>query len=196
MESWQLALVVLASYPLMAFSVAIIAKQSKKQYKRYREQYGKLEGMVEEDYAGYKIVKLFCEEESSQKIFDDINGAMTEADRKSQWISGFIYPTMTRNLKLSLEDNDVDALGPVLRENWEIKKSLAKGISNPAIDRHYEAAIAAGATGGKLLGAGGGGFLLFYCPTAEIRENVRKSLTDLKEMPFELDQAGCSILMM
>lgn len=92
--SWQLALVVLASYPLMAFSVAIIAKQSKKQYKRYREQYGKLEGMVEEDYAGYKIVKLFCEEESSQKIFDDINGAMTEADRKSQWISGFIYPTM------------------------------------------------------------------------------------------------------
>jgi len=103
---------------------------------------------------------------------------------------------MTRNLKLSLEDNDVDALGPVLRENWEIKKSLAKGISNPAIDRHYEAAIAAGATGGKLLGAGGGGFLLFYCPTAEIRENVRKSLTDLKEMPFELDQAGCSILMM
>jgi D-glycero-alpha-D-manno-heptose-7-phosphate kinase len=101
---------------------------------------------------------------------------------------------MTRNLKLSLEDNDVDALGPVLRENWEIKKSLAKGISNPAIDRHYEAAIAAGATGGKLLGAGGGGFLLFYCPTAEIRENVRKSLTDLKEMPFELDQAGCSIV--
>lgn len=67
--SWQLALVVLASYPLMAFSVAIIAKQSKKQYKRYREQYGKLEGMVEEDYAGYKIVKLFCEEESSQKDF-------------------------------------------------------------------------------------------------------------------------------
>jgi ATP-binding cassette, subfamily B, multidrug efflux pump len=92
--SWQLALVVLASYPLMAFSVAVIAKQSKKQYKRYREQYGKLEGMVEEDYAGYKIVKLFCEEESSQKIFDEINGAMTEADRKSQWISGFIYPTM------------------------------------------------------------------------------------------------------
>jgi D-glycero-alpha-D-manno-heptose-7-phosphate kinase len=103
---------------------------------------------------------------------------------------------MTRNLKLSLEDNDVDALGPVLRENWEIKKNLAKGISNPAIDRNYEAAIAAGATGGKLLGAGGGGFLLFYCPTPEIRENVRKSLTDLKEMPFELDQAGCSILMM
>lgn len=103
---------------------------------------------------------------------------------------------MTKNLKLSLEGNDIDALGPVLRENWEIKKSLAKGISNPAIDKHYAAAMAAGATGGKLLGAGGGGFLLFYCPTEEIRQNVRKSLTDLKEMNFELDQAGCSILMM
>jgi len=101
---------------------------------------------------------------------------------------------MTRNLKLSLEDNDVDALGPVLRENWEIKKSLAKGISNPAIDRHYEAAIAAGATGGKLLGAGGGGFLLFYCPTAEIRENVRKALKNLLEITFEIDTTGVSTL--
>src|SRR5574344_642428 len=102
---------------------------------------------------------------------------------------------MTKNLKLSLERNDIDALGPVLRENWEIKKSLAKGISNPAIDRHYEAAIAAGATGGKLLGAGGGGFLLFYCPTEDIKQNVRKSLSDLKELEFEFDQAGCSIIM-
>jgi len=103
---------------------------------------------------------------------------------------------MTKELKLSLENNDIDALGPVLKSGWEIKKGLANGISNPIIDHHYELALAAGATGGKLLGAGGGGFLLFYCPTEEVRKNVRKSLSDLKEMEFEFDQAGCSILMM
>jgi len=103
---------------------------------------------------------------------------------------------MTKELKLSLENNDIDALGPVLKSGWEIKKGLANGISNPIIDHHYELALAAGATGGKLLGAGGGGFLLFYCPTEEVRQNVRKSLSDLKEMEFEFDQAGCSILMM
>jgi ATP-binding cassette, subfamily B, multidrug efflux pump len=94
MTAWQLALVVLGTYPLMGFAVFVIGKQSKKQYKIYRERYGKLEGIVEEDYAGYKIVKLFGEEQTSQNIFDSINNEMTEADRKSQWISGFIFPTM------------------------------------------------------------------------------------------------------
>lgn len=102
---------------------------------------------------------------------------------------------MTHTLKTSFENNDIDALGPIMKENWDIKKSLAKGISNPVIDKYYEKAMAAGSTGGKLLGAGGGGFLLFYCPTEEIKQNLRKSLTDLKEMPFELDQAGCSIIL-
>jgi D-glycero-alpha-D-manno-heptose-7-phosphate kinase len=103
---------------------------------------------------------------------------------------------MTRKLKDSLESNDVDALGPTLRESWEIKKSLAQGISNPAIDASYERGMASGASGGKLLGAGGGGFLLFYVPEAEAKARVRLALSDLKEMPFELDQAGCSIIFM
>jgi ATP-binding cassette subfamily B multidrug efflux pump len=92
--SWQLALVVLASYPLMAVAVFFIASKSKKQYKKYRAKYGSLESMVEEDYAGYKIVKLFSQEETAQETFDAINEEMSAADRKSQWISGFIFPTM------------------------------------------------------------------------------------------------------
>lgn len=103
---------------------------------------------------------------------------------------------MTRELKTRLEDNDVDALGPVLAESWEIKKSLAQGISNPAIDAAYEKGMRAGATGGKLLGAGGGGFLLFYVPTDAAKKDVRAALRGLTEMPFELDQAGCSIIFM
>lgn len=103
---------------------------------------------------------------------------------------------MTRDLKASLEANDVDALGPVLAESWGIKKSLAQGISNPMIDEAYAKGISAGATGGKLLGAGGGGFLLFYVPNEEAKQRVRTALSPLSEMSFELDQAGCSIIFM
>ena len=102
---------------------------------------------------------------------------------------------MTRFLREKLENGDVDALGPVLKESWEMKKSLAQGISNPLIDKAYEQALKAGATGGKLLGAGGGGFLLFYCENETAKERVRNALS-LTEMPFEFDRAGCSIIFM
>ena len=80
-------------------------------------------------------------------------------------------------------------------ESWEMKKSLAQGISNPLIDEAYEQALKAGATGGKLLGAGGGGFLLFYCENETAKERVRNALS-LTDMPFEFDRAGCSIIFM
>ena len=102
---------------------------------------------------------------------------------------------MTRFLREKLENGDVDTLGPVLKESWEMKKSLAQGISNPLIDEAYEQALKAGATGGKLLGAGGGGFLLFYCENETAKERVRNDLS-LTEMPFEFDRAGCSIIFM
>jgi D-glycero-alpha-D-manno-heptose-7-phosphate kinase len=103
---------------------------------------------------------------------------------------------LTRQLKESLEDNNIDALGPILNESWLIKRGLASGISNPTIDKYYSLALKAGAGGGKLLGAGGGGFLLFYCPTPEAQAKVRLALSDLKEMPCELDNAGVSIIFM
>ena len=101
---------------------------------------------------------------------------------------------MTRDLKRELEGNNVDAIGPCLKQGWEIKKSLANGITSPLIDHCYELGIAAGASGGKLLGAGGGGFLLFYVPETEKRKAVREALHELKEMPFELDQSGATIV--
>ena len=101
---------------------------------------------------------------------------------------------MTKNLKASFESNDVDALGPCLKRGWEIKKSLASGISSSFIDNYYDLGIKAGASGGKLLGAGGGGFLLFYVPENEKKTSVREALRELKEMPFEFDQSGVSIV--
>lgn len=101
---------------------------------------------------------------------------------------------MTRDLKEQLELNNVDYLGEILSRSWEIKKSLAKGISNPMIDDCYERGIKAGASGGKLLGAGGGGFLLFYVPDEEKKKSVREALSDMVELPFELDNSGVSII--
>ena len=65
---------------------------------------------------------------------------------------------------LSAERVDLAAFGRVLDEGWRLKRGLASGISSGAIDRLYDAAIAAGAHGGRLCGAGGGGFLLFVAP--------------------------------
>ena len=96
---------------------------------------------------------------------------------------------LTKKLKKELELGNVDALGEILHESWMLKKTLASGISNPDIDRWYEIARKNGAIGGKLLGAGGGGFLLFYVPK-ENKEKVIKSLSELKELDFKFDHQG------
>lgn len=93
-QNWALSLVVLATFPFTLIAVIIIAKRSRKQFKIYRKHYGVLESHIEEDYSGQKILKLFGQEEHSLEVFDEVNQVMTEADRKSQWISGFIHPTM------------------------------------------------------------------------------------------------------
>ncbi|MCQ2741927.1 MAG: ABC transporter ATP-binding protein/permease [Bacilli bacterium] len=91
---WQLALVILGTLPFTLLVVYTIGSKSNKQFKAYRKKYGVLEGQVEEAYSGFSILKLFGREEDVQNKFESINIEMTEADRKSQWISGFIYPIM------------------------------------------------------------------------------------------------------
>lgn len=100
---------------------------------------------------------------------------------------------LTRTLKEELQKNHVDAMGELLHENWMLKKSLASGISNPFIDETYEKAMNAGALGGKLLGAGGACFMIFYVKP-EQQEKVRKGLSHLREMNFEMDNSGASIV--
>lgn len=100
----------------------------------------------------------------------------------------------THELKREFESNNVDALGDILNRSWAIKKGLSTGISNGPIDAWYERGIAAGASGGKLLGAGGGGFLLFYVPDEDKQTQVRQALGELSELKLELDQSGVSIV--
>jgi D-glycero-alpha-D-manno-heptose-7-phosphate kinase len=92
-----------------------------------------------------------------------------------------------------LRASDLDAFGRLLNEGWELKKQLAGKISNGVIDEMYEAARGAGALGGKITGAGGGGFLLLYCPP-ERREAVRGVLHPLQELPFQLEPDGTKVI--
>ena len=96
---------------------------------------------------------------------------------------------LAHTARAELLAGNVDAVGSLLHEAWEAKKQLASGVTNGRINAMYEAARAAGALGGKISGAGGGGFLLVYAPL-ERREAVRKALCDLRELPYKLEADG------
>ncbi len=99
------------------------------------------------------------------------------------------------DLKDSLENNNIDDMGHILHEGWLMKKSLTNGISNGPIDELYDFGLRAGASGGKLLGAGGAGFILFYCP-ADRKEEFLVKMEGRRQMPFHFDTAGSKIIYM
>ncbi len=86
-----------------------------------------------------------------------------------------------------------DIVGELLNKGWILKKQLAREISNDKIDEYYEKALSAGAIGGKILGAGGGGFLLSYCHQEE-RQQVKEALKHLKELEFSFEPEGSKII--
>lgn len=99
---------------------------------------------------------------------------------------------LAKDMKHSLESNTIENFGAILNESWMKKRELSSGISDGKIDEMYETAMTSGATGGKLLGAGGGGFLLFFCPKekqALLRERLR-----LKEFPVRFEHDGTSVV--
>jgi D-glycero-alpha-D-manno-heptose-7-phosphate kinase len=93
-----------------------------------------------------------------------------------------------------LRCGDVDAIGPALREGWEAKRKLASGVSNDQIDLMVSRALEAGASGAKLTGAGGGGFLLVICPV-EHQRAVRENLSDMRELPIRFDRLGSRVVL-
>jgi D-glycero-alpha-D-manno-heptose-7-phosphate kinase len=100
---------------------------------------------------------------------------------------------MAHEARCSIEAENFDALGLLLHQSWELKKRLAGTISNGQINEMYATARSAGAIGGKISGAGGGGFLLLYVPL-ERQEKVRKALNGLQELPFRLETDGTKVI--
>lgn len=96
-------------------------------------------------------------------------------------------------LKEALQKNQIDDFGKILHEGWLLKQSVTAGISSDSINDIYEQGLAAGALGGKLLGAGGSGFLLFYCPK-EKQTLFREKMKAYRELPFKFDNSGSKII--
>ena len=100
---------------------------------------------------------------------------------------------LSEELLDELKYGNITSFGEILHKGWVYKQKLASNITNPIINSYYEKAKEAGAVGGKILGSGGGGFLLFYCEEKN-QNDVRKALSNLKELSFKFEPEGSKII--
>ena len=100
---------------------------------------------------------------------------------------------LARDLKAELQRNNLDAFGEIIHANWQLKKGILSEISNSRIDRWYETARKRGAIGGKLLGAGTGGFMIFYAPR-ERHEEIARGLKELRPIELRFEPQGSKII--
>ena len=126
---------------------------------------------------------------SASAILKEQSVNITSGDKEANQLK---MCDLARELREELQHNNIDAMGEILNEGWNLKRTLANGISNPEIDEYYEIAMKHGAIGGKLLGAGGGGFLLFYVP--ENRQQEVRMAIGLQQMPFSFDFQGSAVI--
>lgn len=126
---------------------------------------------------------------SANSILSEQKANMRQEDKVNNLIK---MCRLTEEMREALQNNDLSSFGRIMNESWELKRTLASGISNPEIDKAYEIAMQNGALGGKLLGAGGGGFMLFYCEK-QYQEKLRVAL-GLKQFDFKFENDGTSVI--
>lgn len=97
------------------------------------------------------------------------------------------------DLRNALYQDNLPAFGELLHKNWMLKKQLASKISSSQIDELYEKGIKSGATGGKVVGAGGEGFMLFYCEP-ENQASLRTAMSPLRELKFKMENEGTKVI--
>jgi len=110
---------------------------------------------------------------------------------KQQTVKAMVQ--LAYDLRDELQKNNIIAFGEILHENWILKKSITAGISTPQIDEWYAMALRAGATGGKILGAGAGGFLMLYAPITK-HQQIKKSLHCLRSIDIGFEPHGSRII--
>lgn len=126
---------------------------------------------------------------NANQILSEQKKKLSKSDSKNNLIQ---MCGLTKQLKYVLENNELSDFGNIMNEGWHRKRELAGGISNLRIDELYNIALNNGALGGKLLGAGGGGFLLFYCPK-DRQEELEKAL-GLRRFDFAFEHDGSSVI--
>jgi len=155
---------------------------------------------------GIKVEKLAIPSDLKRRLVSNLLIFFTNKTRKSETILSEQKRNIDSHLqelrkirdlayeaKEALLNGDIDKIGYLLHENWLAKKKLATNITNDEIDLMYERAMDAGSLGGKISGAGGGGFLLVYCPR-ERQNAVREALSDYRELPFLLSKDGSKVI--
>jgi D-glycero-alpha-D-manno-heptose-7-phosphate kinase len=171
---------------------------------QYIAAYGNLRFITFSD-AGIEVEKVELSPEAKRRLNDNFLCFYTGMTRKASEILEEQKANINDRLKGLVEmkrlafrakgavmQGAFDELGEILHSSWELKKTLASKITNPQIDERYEAARKAGAIGGKITGAGGGGFLLLYCPK-EKQDAVRRALK-LRELPFRFEPDGSKVI--
>lgn len=157
---------------------------------------------------GYEVIPLIISPERKKKLNENLLMFFTGFTRLSsdvQKTNALSRKDKTAQLKemYSLVDDaekilvdkysDIDDFGRLLDHTWKLKRQTGSAISTNSIDELYAKGIAAGALGGKLLGAGGGGFLIFYVQP-EYKESVMKAMSDLLYIPFEFENSGTRVI--
>lgn len=127
------------------------------------------------------------------RFSSDVQKASKPMDEKKRELRRMVELVDDATRILSDNNSSLDDFGYLLNETWMLKKSTGKAVSNSEVDQLYERAISAGALGGKLLGAGGGGFLLFYVSDGK-QENVKQALNNLLHVPFCFENDGTSVV--
>jgi D-glycero-alpha-D-manno-heptose-7-phosphate kinase len=115
----------------------------------------------------------------------------TGAEDKFRTLQSMV--SLVYDLREALMKGRLEEFGRLMHENWLMKQELASGISNALIAELYELALKNGASGGKLLGAGGGGFMLFYCPQ-EKQAQLNEALNRVRRFPFKFEQEGSKLI--
>lgn len=145
-----------------------------------RETRQKLNGKLLLFYTGIMRISSSILEEQKASIGDN-----------SKFLDAMVE--LSKIMRDAIIRHDIESIGHLLHESWEYKKKLATKITNGQINEYYKRARKAGAVGGKILGAGGGGFLLLYCDEP-YQNNVRKALGDLKDVSFLFEPQGSKII--
>jgi len=128
---------------------------------------------------------------SASVILQKQNENTKSQDKKFEIMQKMVK--IAHHMRDELQSNNLDAFGKALHENWMLKKEMASGISTPEIDEWYKIGKKNDALGGKILGAGGGGFLLFYAPQ-EKHQQIIDALPKLRPMDFEFEYQGSKII--
>jgi D-glycero-alpha-D-manno-heptose-7-phosphate kinase len=136
------------------------------------------------------VMFYYGNQRSASSILSEQKNNNSQEDKRKNLIE---MVSLVDDLKNCLYNENLNDFGKILHQNWLLKKQLASQISNGEIDDIYNLAMKNGALGGKLLGAGGGGFLLFYCEK-EKQINLIKALHKLHYFPFKFDNEGSKII--